>query len=222
MCRNGCFNCLEIEGRTCDVKGFHDSYGSIKNINYVNVVYKYNDSNAQEYLFELNQALDFTKSMKNSILCTNQARHHGVIVNDVPRVIDKTSPQCMSFPNQNINLPLLMKGPVPVLPVSKPNAEDLVLLPKLQLTSDDQPWVPQDIFGNEIEEAQPYYPIKDEYYISGLMELQGMVYHHNINSIRNSSRDGKCSAGHLSRLWGIDIKAAERTVTATTSCPSET
>lgn len=30
-----------IEGRTCDVKGFHDSYVSINNVNYVYVLYKY-------------------------------------------------------------------------------------------------------------------------------------------------------------------------------------
>ena len=54
----------KLEGRTCNVKGFHDSYGSINNVNYVNVLYKYNDDQAQEYLLEVNQALDFTKSMK--------------------------------------------------------------------------------------------------------------------------------------------------------------
>ena len=64
----------------------------------------------------------------------------GVIVNDIPQVIDKDPPQCISFPTQDVHLPLLMKGPVPVLSVSKPNAEDLIVLPRLQLTSDDQPW----------------------------------------------------------------------------------
>ena len=206
----------KIVGRTCDVKDFHDSFGSIKKINNVNVIYKYNDSNAQEYLLEVNQALDFTESMRHSILCTNQARHNEVIVNDIPQVIDKNSPQCISFPFHDVHLPLLKKGSVHVPPVSKPNKEDLVLLPKLQLTSDDQPWVPHTIFGNEVNEAQPYFYSEYEYYISGLMELHSMVDHHSINSIRNTSREGKYSAGHLSRLWGIGIKAAERTVIATT------
>ena len=54
----------KLEWRTWDVRGFHDSYGSINNVNYVNVLYKYNNNHAQEYLLEINQALDFTGSMK--------------------------------------------------------------------------------------------------------------------------------------------------------------
>ena len=43
--------------------------------------YKYLDKTGQEYLLEVNQSLNFTGSMTNSILCTNQARHNGVIIN---------------------------------------------------------------------------------------------------------------------------------------------
>ena len=50
-----------ISGRKCEVKGFHDSYGSITDVRYVNVAYKYHDQDGQEYIIELNQALDFTK-----------------------------------------------------------------------------------------------------------------------------------------------------------------
>ena len=160
-----------LEGRTCDVKGFHDSYGSINNVNYVNVLYKYIDNQAQEYLLEVNQALDFTSSMKNSILCTNQARHNGVLVHDIPRIIDGSSPQCVSFPSHNVQLPLIMKGPVPVLPISKPNPEDLIVLPRLQLTSDDLPWLPHAIFGDETIQPQSYFESDQDYYISGVMEL---------------------------------------------------
>ena len=205
-----------LEGRTCDVKGFHDSYGSINNVNYVNVLYKYNDDQAQEYLLEVNQALDFTTSMKNSILCTNQARHNGVVIHDVPRIIDRNSPQCILFPSQNVQLPLAMKGPVPVLPVSKPNTEDLLVLPRLQLTSDDLPWLPHAIFNDESTQPQSYFECDQDYYISGVRELQNLVDNHEVNKISNMTRDKKCSAAHLSKLWGIGIKAAERTITSTT------
>ena len=129
-----------LDGRTCDVKGFYDSYGSINNVGYVNVMYKYCDEGGHEYLLELNQALDFTETIRHSILCTNQARHNGVIVNDIPRIIDKKSPQCITFLSHNISLPLSMKGPVPIITVSKSKKEDLMLLPKLLLTSEDVLW----------------------------------------------------------------------------------
>ena len=205
-----------LEGRSCDVKGFHDSYGSMKNVGYVNVAYKYSGEEGDEYILELNQALDFTETMRHSILCTNQARHNGVIVNDIPQVIDKSSPQCITFPSQNVNIPLSMKGPVPVLPVSKPLKEDLMLLPKLQLTSEDVLWSPQEIFGGNTDTYSSYYEGDDDYFISGIMEMHRIVELNEIKSIRNTNKNGKCSASHLSKLWGIGIKAAERTIESTT------
>ena len=89
------------------------------------MAYTYLDKTGEEYLLEVNQALNFTNSMTNSILCTNQAKHHGVIVNDILRVIDKQSPQCIRFPSEDIHLPLIMKGPVPVNPVLKPIDHDV-------------------------------------------------------------------------------------------------
>ena len=49
-----------------------------------------------------------------------------------------------------------------------------------------------------------------------MMQLQGIITHHNIYSLRASGRDGKYSAAHLSKLWGIGLKAAERTIISTT------
>ena len=81
-----------IMGRKCEVKGFHDSYEPLNDVSYVNVLYKYQEKMGQEYLLQVNQSLDFTKSMTNSILCTNQARHNGVIINDIPKAINQNSP----------------------------------------------------------------------------------------------------------------------------------
>ena len=189
-----------VLGRVCEVKGFHDSYNTISNVSYVNVLYKYEDKHGQEYLLEMNRALDFTETMTNSILCTNQARHNGVMVNDIPRIIDQNSPQCITFPESNIHLPLQMRGPVPILPISKPNDLDIEMLPRLQLTSDDVTWDPGTIFGNGYDDLNELYDYSDDYYIRGVMLLQDMINSHEINSLRAKGRDGKCSAAHLSKL----------------------
>ena len=207
-----------LMGRKCEVRGFHDSYEPLIDVSYVNALYKYQDEMGQEYLLQVNQSLDFTKSMTNSILCTNQARHNGVIINDIPKAIDGNSPQDIVFPHENVRLPIQMKGPVPVIPVSKPSNDDIMLLPRLQLTSDEVIWEPNIIFGNALEDhGTIYFETNDDYYISGIMQLQGIVDQHNtVCSLRTNSMDGKCSATHLSKLWGIGLKAAERTITATT------
>ena len=201
----------QISGRKCEVKGFHDSYTSITDINYVNVAYKYHNQEGQEYVIELNQALDFTKYMSNSILCTNQARHNGVIIHDVPSIMDPSSPQCMTFPEENVNL-----RSVPALPVSKLTEEELILLPRLQLTSDDVMWDPNVIFGNEFNRPTQLYGSNLDYDVSCMMILDNIIEHHNVSSLGAKAKDGKCSATHLSKLWGIGLKAAERTLSSTT------
>ena len=92
------------------------------------------------------------------------------------------------------------------------------MLPRLQLTSEEVIWEPNIIFGNTLENYNSmYYETSDDYYISGMMQLQGIIDHHNmICSLRATGMESKCSAAHLSRLWGIGLKAAERTITATT------
>ena len=92
----------KIEGRKCEVKGFHDSYRFINNLSYLDVLYKYQDGSGQEYLLEVNQALDFTESMTHSILCPNQDQYNGVLIHDVPMLIDQNSDQCISFPENGI------------------------------------------------------------------------------------------------------------------------
>ncbi len=208
-----------INGRVCEVKGFHDSYNSLSNVEYVNVLYKYLDKTGQEYLLEVNQSLDFTGSMTNSILCTNQARHNGVIINDIPQVIDKESPQCISFPNEDVHLPLIMKGPVPVILVLKPTKYDAQTLPRLQMTSDEILWETHEIFGDQLRDVIINQDIfdPDYYHVSNMDILRNITTHNmSISGVRGTPGSGKCSPDHLAKLWGIGLKAAERTLNSTT------
>ena len=215
----------KLDGRLCEVRGFHDSYNSLTNVEYVNVAYKYLDKTGQEYLLEVNQALNFTNSMTNSIICTNQARHNGVIINDIPRVIDKQSPQCVSFPSEDIHLPLIMKGPVPVIPVTKPTDIEVQTLPRLQLTSSDTLWNPNELFGNYTEESGNAWYDNDPVYqmISGMEILENVATRDKmISSIIGSPRSNKCDARYLAKLWGIGLKAAQRTIDSTTQTSRRT
>ena len=98
---------------------------------------KYQDEDGQKCLLQLNQALDFTKIMTNSILCTNQDCRNGMLINDVPKIINHSLPQCIIFLENGINIPLLMRGPIPVFPVLRPSDDGLEILSRLQLTSDE-------------------------------------------------------------------------------------
>ena len=160
----------QIIGKTCKVKGFHYPYVSIDHVLYVDVVYKYRSLEGQDYFLELNQALDFTNSMKHSISCTNQDRHNSLLINDTPRIIDRNCPQCITFPNSETHIPLYKKGPAPVLvPASKPSPSDLHNQPRLQLTSNKIPCDATTIFGNNFALYHPYDEWDDEYSISVIM-----------------------------------------------------
>lgn len=101
-----------VEGQTCTVHPFNDSYEPLRNVRTVNAAFAIEDSKGHSYILKLNKALDFSASMEHSILCTNQARYNNVIVDDVPTNVDwnQTSSHSVIFSNANVKLPLFMKG----------------------------------------------------------------------------------------------------------------
>ena len=108
-----------IEGETCTVHPFNDSMKPMKNVQTVNVAYATDTPQGQTYILRVNYSLDFTLSMSHSILCTNQARSAGVIIDDVPKSLDSRgiSSQSVIFPDLNIHLDIAFNGPVPYLPI---------------------------------------------------------------------------------------------------------
>ena len=60
-----------LEGHTCSVQPFNDSYTPMTGINIVNECVAYDTIDGETYIFDINQALDFTETMENSLLCTN-------------------------------------------------------------------------------------------------------------------------------------------------------
>ena len=209
----------KLDGRTCSVHPFNDTYEAMTGIEVVNVLLKYQNKDGEEYILELNQCLNFTDTMNHSILCTNQVRHAGVIINDVPKVLDGTSTQDMRLNNNEDIIHLEMNGPIPYIPVSRPNKEDIEWLPRLKLTRDDVEWDPQFIFNEGQKNIHPY--LEDDFNISyniqGLRALNDIVnQHENRIAAITHLNTSKLTGNDLAKLWGIGIKAADRTLKATT------
>lgn len=66
-------------------------------IRIVNGCVAYDTIDGQTYILDINQALDFTETMENSLLCTNQAKAHGVVIEDVPKFFDNNSCHSIFF-----------------------------------------------------------------------------------------------------------------------------
>lgn len=80
---------LEVyEGQLCNVMPFNDAYAPLTNVRSVNAGFAYDTDDGSTYIIALNQALDFSESMYHSLLCPNQARLNGVIVDDCPKALD--------------------------------------------------------------------------------------------------------------------------------------
>ena len=93
-----------IHRKSCTVHPFNDSYKPMANISIINGVTVVDTSNGETYILELNHAMDFTRTMANSLLYPKQARHNNVIINDVLRCYDSKSEFNICFPYPNIKL----------------------------------------------------------------------------------------------------------------------
>ena len=209
----------QMEGKICSVHPFNDSHKPMSGINIVNVLYKYENCDEDQYILEVNQYLDFSETMTHSILCTNQVRHSGIMVNDVPKICDRNSSQDIIIPNDDISIPLERNGPIPYIPISKPTQNDIEWLPRITMTSDENEWGPLFIFNSNDTNLYTY--LENDFdilhNIQCLTSLREMVNHHEkrISSLKYSASK-KSSPDKLARLWGIGINAAKRTLKTTT------
>ena len=59
---------LSPTGQTCDVRGFHEDFESIKDVPIVRAASVYTDENGRRYLLIINEALHFGSGMDHSLI----------------------------------------------------------------------------------------------------------------------------------------------------------
>ena len=201
---------LEIyEGQLCNVQPFNDSYESMKNIRTVNAAFAYDSDDGKTYILEVNQCLDFSHTMEHSLLCPNQARVNGVVIEDCPKFLDKHNKSSHSiwFPDNNVILPLELKFPISFLPVRRPTEEELEFCETLELTSTDH-W-DTDIWNDA---AISSISMGDDEYNDFAHEF---MRHIEISSVHHV-RGQKYTPSDLAKLWNIGLSEAKRTLNQTT------
>ena len=202
------------EGQFCDVQPFHDSYDPLQGIKTCDAIFAYDSPTGETLIIRINQCLDFTSEMEHSILCTNQVRDHGIIVEDIPLRFDVTrkSRHCILLPTSEIILPLETHGIVSYLPVRYPNDIDMEEGIWIELTSDStwKPYSESDSF-NMSAMSQITDAVFDE--MSGRDAERRIVNSYRISRI--SYRDSE-SPEKLSATWRISLSDARRTIDTTT------
>ncbi len=79
-------NCrlLTLSGQTCIVSGFHQSFGSIKDVPMAQVATAITMENGKTVVLVINEALYFGNSMDHSLINPNQIQDFGIKVSDNP------------------------------------------------------------------------------------------------------------------------------------------
>ena len=215
---------LEIfEGRSCNVHPFNDSYKPMKNVLTANAAFAYYTNDGQTYIINVNQALDFSESMEHSLLCPNQSRVHGVVIDDILTFLDyyNKSTHSVYFPNEDVRLPILLNGPVSYLPVRYPTDEEMDQCLHLDLSCDESPWEPMSINNyNQASSISSMTSVMDSHESSLLQDdiLTNMCHiHHTISASAVSHSPTRSISGEeLGRLWNIGLPTARDTIKAST------
>lgn len=191
-----------IDGQTCSVRPFNDSYKAMENGQTVNAAFAAETTDGETVILRINQALDFRHTMEHSILCTNQAK----ILHSI-----NNSTICGNV------FPLRMHGPVAFLSVRYPTDYDLNNSIHIDLTDGSAMWDPS--FFDEPNAINAFHSFEDSTIISTMM-MDNIISHWTtqryIHALTKLPNNSYLTPEYLSSLWGISVKQAGDSLRATT------
>jgi hypothetical protein len=133
---------LEPSGETATVYSFSDErkpFGEIP-IGTIATAFTSKD-NGETFILLFPESLYFGDRLSTTLLCPNQLRAHGTIVDDTPRMFNVTSKHCIT--SDGISIPLLLDGVISYFDSMKPTREEIRDCRHITLTSDTK-WNPKD------------------------------------------------------------------------------
>jgi hypothetical protein len=182
----------------------------------------YNAITGETYVLILNQAHYFGTSLPHIILNPNQLRANSIVVNDIPKHLSEgKSSHSIDFKEENIKLPLLLKGVVSYLPVRTPTQEEIDSCTTLVATAENIEWEP---YSEEFEANERVYNISD---MVSSRQLNSMPTEYpeiadtidaklNFSSLTTEQKKLYVSPEELAKRWAVGKNLAEATVKATT------
>jgi hypothetical protein len=137
---------IEFTDKSCDVFPFSDQYSPMEKVPVAKVGMAYDHPiTGETYILIFCQALYLGDKLEHSLICPNQARQNGVIVEYVPRHLshDAKSTHSPYFPDEDVRLPLKLRGVISYLPTCYPSNHELDNCHWLCVTGEDE-WQPYD------------------------------------------------------------------------------
>ena len=131
-----------VEGVTVDAIPFDESLGKVSNLPIVHAILAIDNMlDGQTHLIRICNAI-YVPSMQHCLLCPNQAREYGTIIDDVPPSLDHTGTSTFSMHiGDGTILPFSRHGPTAYLHVRRPTNDEISCLPITDITEEEM-WVP--------------------------------------------------------------------------------
>ena len=139
-------NCVLIDdtGEFATVHSFSSEQRPFNNVPIGTVATSWVDPlSGETFVLVFPQTLYFGDRMSHSLLCPNQLRSYGIIVDDTPRQFDSSSSHSIVVPGDNVKIPLEMSGVISYFSSHLPTDDELVNCRRLVMCS-DVPWDPND------------------------------------------------------------------------------
>jgi hypothetical protein len=112
-----------------------------------------NPETSEIFVLVFHEALYFGDKLDHTLICPNQLRAYGIIVDDTPRQFNSGSRHSIVVPEEDdLKIPLEMNGVVSYFPSHKPSADELVNCQRIVLSSDIS-WDPNDLAFDRQERA---------------------------------------------------------------------
>jgi hypothetical protein len=228
-------NCIiEHTGYTLNVSGFSNKQDSIRDVPIVKAATAYDDSKTgATYILILGQAIYMGEDVVHTLLCPNQLRYNGVVVDECPKHLAPKNKPCthaIHVPEQGVTIPLKMSGTMSVFETRTPSQEELESCMWVSLTGDEV-WDPRsDHFSTEEEKLEYHeddiFKCRDRQ----LMTLTRNLMHiseafddsavlktaRSIRVVSSSQHKPVITGELLSKRWGIGLDMAFKTIQVTT------
>ena len=201
-----------VEGFTVDAIPFDKPIGKLTNLPIVHTVYAHDDSETMvTSLLRFNHII-YVKDMDNALLCPNQARENGIVVDDVPKRLDHTGNSTFSIITTNVSLPLLQNGATAYLSLRRPTDQELdELYNQVIDMTDENEWNPYR------DSEYPPYKTSTLSSISCEGVDDWLLDHHNrrISAVMVKPKD-RLTPEYLAQIWKCGLETARKTIEAST------
>ena len=156
-------NCvlLKAGNETATVHSFSHESKPFKHVPIGTIATAWVDPKSGEtFILEFPESLYFGDRMSHTLLCPNQLRAHGLIVNDVPRQFDERSTHSIQvladYGGTEIEIPLEMNGVISYFSSHRPTDDELRNCVHVEMCN-DTPWDPNDSSFAEQELAASFH-----------------------------------------------------------------